>query len=170
MKRIFARLFGVPDSTPVVSSRPVAGAGALPSIESVEPVAEAPVVLPEVFDELRVEARVIRAGAFEFLAESSIGELRGRLVDPEYEPAEGALLTVVIPAGAWKVDTMSPEENAFAGELVGEPGVSLLFRAQGGVSWRIPMAVVPEDYEPGDLVYAWVFPEDVVGCAAVAEL
>lgn len=178
VRRLFAGLFGVSsvrdDSIGIEEGglRPSIGSGAVIHSgrdgDSDLPVSSK---LPATGSELRVEGRVIRAGAFEFLAETPVGEVRGRLANPDHEPVAGDVLVIVIPAGAWKLDVMAPDENAFAGELFDADveGAVSVFRHGAGLAWQIHGAEVPEGYEPGDVVYAWVFPDDVFGHAPGAD-
>lgn len=115
----------------------------------------------------RFPGTVIRAGACEFLAITALGEVRGRLADPEAEPADGAAITVRIPAACIRMDVTPPEENAFAGRVIscvaeGER-FAVRFRAESGVELDVSSEETPPECEPDELIYAWVFPEDVTG-------
>jgi hypothetical protein len=144
IKAFFARLYGVR-----------APAGATP-------------VTAAVFPEINgVPGKIIRSGAFEFLAETPIGEVRGRLADPDREPPEGSPVSIRIPSRCIRIDTVSPEENAFAGRVVScvPAGASfeVRFETDAGLALHILAGKEPPACEPGELLYAWVFPEDVVG-------
>lgn len=115
----------------------------------------------------RFAGTVIRAGACEFLATTALGEVRGRLADPEAEPADGASITVQIPAACIRMDMTPPEENAFAGRVIscvaeGER-FAVRFRTESGVELDVSSEEMPPECESDEMLYAWVFPEDVVG-------
>lgn len=154
LKTLFARIYGV--RAEPVGVTPVAA-----------PVPK-PAPVPAVFSETnRLAGKTIRAGAFEFLAETPLGEVRGRLADPEREPQDGALLSISIPAKCIRIDDMPPEENAFAGRIESYVSVGgrfeLRFSTDSGVVLNILADEAPPSCAPDESVYAWFFPEDAVG-------
>jgi hypothetical protein len=124
----------------------------------------------EVFPEKNTfVGKTIRSGAFEFLASAPIGEVRGRLADPEREPPDGAPVFIVIPSKCIRIDTTPPDENAWAGRVVScAPAGDLFavrFETDSGVALHILSAEAPPEVEADESLYAWAFPEDVVGIA-----
>lgn len=156
LKAFFARIYGV--RAEPVEAAPVAAPVPTP----------APAPVRAAFSETnRLAGKTIRAGAFEFLAETPLGEVRGRLADPEREPQDGALLSISIPAKCIRIDETPPEENGFAGRVescVPAGGrFELRFSTDSGVVLNILADEEPPSCEPDESVYAWFFPEDAVG-------
>lgn len=132
--------------------------------------ADAASPMPEVFPEKNtLVGKTIRAGAFEFLAETPLGEVRGRLADPEKEPPDGAPVFIVIPAKCIRIDTMSPDENAWSGRVVSCTPVgesfAVRFETESKFTLYILTAEAPPVVEADESLYAWAFPEDIVGIA-----
>ncbi len=116
-----------------------------------------------------LEGKVVRCGAGEFLAHTALGEVRGALADPEAEPEEGADITVMIRPECLRLDDMPPEENAFAGRVaetvfLGDRAELRFAPDAGGAALRVVEQNPRHDRED-DTLYAWAFPEDVVGFA-----
>lgn len=115
----------------------------------------------------RFTGRVIRSGAFEFLADTPLGEIRGRLTDPDDEPADGGSISVYLPPECIRLDTTPPEENAFAAFVVrveaAESGFNVRIITQKGDHLRVRAEEAPPACEPDEVLYAWIFPEDVAG-------
>lgn len=113
-----------------------------------------------------LEGKIIRSGAGEFLAQTSLGEVRGALADPEAEPGEGAPVTLMIRPECLRIDDLPPDENAFAGRVeetvfLGDRA-ELRFAADTGASLRI-LEQNSRHGREDDTLYAWALPEDVVG-------
>lgn len=113
-----------------------------------------------------ITGKVVRCGAGEFLANTSFGEIRGALADPEAEPAEGSSITIMIRPECLRLDEMPPEENAFAGNIVESvfmgDRAELRFRSETGGDLRL-VEQNSRHERSDDTLYAWAFPEDVVG-------
>ena len=76
-------------------------------------------------------------------------------------------MVVLIPANRIRLDTMPPDENAFAGRVVScvpsGGGFAVSFKTDSGAVLNILAAEAPPACEPDEPLYAWVLPEDVVG-------
>lgn len=111
--------------------------------------------------------KVLSVGAGEFLAETPLGEVRGALATPATAPPPGSPITICIRPECLRLDTMPPEENAFAGKVVDS-----LFQGDHALhDFATPSGVVLKvaEFNPRQrvgskaVVYAWAEPEDVVG-------
>lgn len=114
---------------------------------------------------------VIGAGAGEFLAEIAGTEIHGKLCGASEEdvPA-GTPVDVFLPPEIFHVDTIPPEENAFAladgGEIFFDGELFFRrFRLENGAGTLNVAAQHRQSLESseGAPLFAWCFPEDVIG-------
>jgi len=114
-----------------------------------------------------IPGKILHLGAGEFVAETALGEIHGALANSAQSLNVGAALTICIRPECLKLDTMAPEENAFAGQVTDS-----LFQGDFALhDFQTPSGIVLRLAEPNPrhrlgskmAYYAWVEPEDVVG-------
>ena len=116
-----------------------------------------------------IPAKIIRAGAGEFLAETAFGEIRGALPSYDEELEEGAAITVMIRPECLRLDEYAPDENAFGGavaETVFHGDRAMLRFATPAGSLRVLEINPRMARSPDDTLFAWVLPEDVIALPA----
>jgi len=109
---------------------------------------------------------VVRAAAGEAVVRCALGEVSGALAQPATPPAEGASVVVCIRPEGLHLDTVAPEENAFAGSVVGSTflGDTALhdFQPRNGPPLKV-LELNPRNRAGSSATcHAWVEPEDVV--------
>ncbi|MDR1817109.1 MAG: ABC transporter ATP-binding protein [Puniceicoccales bacterium] len=140
-----------------------------------------------------VAGKVLFAGAGEFIAKTPLGEVRGTLANAAKTPAVGAPLDILIRPESLHIDAFAPDENAFAGSVLGAgeappaaapaaPAVPpsatgfggatglVLFKTRGGITLRVKELnprVAGGGVSAGQM-FAWVAPEDVTGVEVIS--
>lgn len=111
--------------------------------------------------------KVLRTGAGEFIASTALGEVRGALAAPLPEPVEGSEITICIRPECLRLDSLSPDENAFKGKIIESvfQGDFSLHQFQTNSGFILKTAEINPRQSAGSkaLIYAWAEPEDVVG-------
>lgn len=114
--------------------------------------------------------QVLRAAAGEFVATTPLGEVRGAWAVPGRAPVEGAAISVCIRPECLRLDSLPPDENAFAGTVVdslfqGDHAVHD-FLTPSGLKLKVSEANPRRRVGSKAKVFAWAEPEDVVGLEA----
>ena len=116
------------------------------------------------------KGKVLQIGAGEFVASTPLGEVRGALATPSAAPAVGAEIVVCIRPECLHLDTMPPEENAFAGKVVDSlfQGDHALhdFATPSGHTLKVAEFNPRQRVGSKAKLYAWAEPEDVVGLSS----
>ena len=113
-----------------------------------------------------IPGTVVRTAAGEAVVSCALGEVSGALARPDAPPAEGASVVVCIRPEGLRLDAVAPEDNAFAGSVVGSTflGDTALhdFQSHKGPLLRVLESNPRNRTGSSAVCYAWVEPEDVV--------
>jgi len=113
-----------------------------------------------------IPGTVVRTAAGEAVVRCALGEVSGALARPDTPPAEGAAVVICIRPEGLRLDTVAPEDNAFAGSVTGSTflGDTALhdFQPRGGPLLRVLEANPRNRAGSSAACHAWVEPEDVV--------
>lgn len=109
---------------------------------------------------------VVRSAAGEAVVRCALGEVSGALARPDAPPAEGAAVVVCIRPEGLRLDTVAPEDNAFAGTVTRSVflGDTALhdFQPRNGPVLKV-LELNPRNRAGSSAsCHAWVEPEDVV--------
>jgi ABC-type Fe3+/spermidine/putrescine transport system ATPase subunit len=114
-----------------------------------------------------ISGKILQVGAGEFVAQTELGEIHGALSPAAQALSVGNPVTICIRPECLKLDTMAPDENAFAGTVIDSlfQGDFALhdFQTKAGILLRLAEANPRHRLGSKMAYYAWVEPEDVVG-------
>ncbi len=116
--------------------------------------------------------KILEIAAGEFVASTALGPVHGALATAEQNFKVGQALTICLRPECLRLDTMAPDENAFAGRVVdtlfqGEIALHD-FQTTSGPVLRLIEANPRMRIGSKMAHFAWVEPEDVVGFATDA--
>jgi hypothetical protein len=113
-----------------------------------------------------ISGKILQVGAGEFVAQTELGEIHGALSPAAQALSVGNPVTICIRPECLKLDTMAPDENAFAGTVIDSlfQGDFALhdFQTKAGILLRLAEANPRHRLGSKMTYYAWVEPEDVV--------